>query len=62
MINPYIANFGLPFDGIPVKRNGEKEAITEGFAVQRAFRMRRKGRQMIKTRPSRLSQREKVAA
>jgi hypothetical protein len=60
MINPYIANFGQKFDGIPVKRNTEREAVQEGFAVMKAngFRLRRKGRQMIKTKMSRLTQRE----
>ena len=59
-MNPYIVQIRTPFKLTPIKRDGEKEAIAEGFAVSKAngFRLKHKGRRMVSTKPSRLSQRE----
>jgi hypothetical protein len=59
-MNPYIVQIRTPFTLTPIKRDSEQEAIAEGFAVSKAngFRLRHKGRQMVKTKASRLSLRE----
>jgi len=57
-MNPYVETLGKPIRFIPVYRNGEREAIVEGEAMTRAFRNNKKGRQMVKTKTNRLTQRE----
>jgi hypothetical protein len=57
-MNPYIEVIRNPIKFMPIKRNLEQEAVEEGLAMYRSLRIKRKGRQMVKTRTSRLSQRE----
>lgn len=52
IFNPYTVNFLRPFEGEPIKRDDESEAIREGFAVAKAnrYRLRRKNKHQLETK------------
>ena len=49
MNNPYVTNIGKVWEGIPVRRMPEQEAIKEGFAIRLAngYRVRSKSRHNV---------------